>query len=88
MNRELNFLKELDNERNKTYYARIAILDREEKIIKMIEGEVQDGSSISINGNSAVRRTCNLTLIAKNETNDLKNINHYLSINKKIKISV
>ena len=88
MNRELNFLKELDNERNKTYYARIAILDRDEKIIKMIEGEVQDGSSISINGNSAVRRTCNLTLIAKNETNDLKNINHYLSINKKIKISV
>ena len=82
------FLKALDNERNKFYYARIIVLDKLEKPIKSIEGRVQQGSSISINGNSSVRRTCNITLIADEVENDLTNIENFLSINKKIKIAV
>ena len=82
------FLKALDNEKNKFYYARIIILDKLDKPIKSIEGRVQQGSSISINGNSNVRRTCNITLIADEKENDLTNIENFLSVNKKIKIAV
>ena len=83
-----DFLKTLDNERNKFYYARIIVLDKLDKQIKSIEGRIQQGSSISINGNSNVRRTCNITLIADKTENDLTNIENFLSINKKIKIAV
>ena len=82
------FLKALDNERNKFYYARIIVLDKLDKPIKSIEGRVQQGSSISINGSSSVRRTCNITLIAEEAENDLTNIENFLSINKKIKLAV
>lgn len=82
------FLKAIDNERDKFYYARIIILDKFEKPIKSIEGRVQQGSSISLNGNSSVRRTCNISLIAEEIENDLTNIENFLSVNKKIKIAV
>lgn len=82
------FLKALDNERNKFYYARIIVLDKLDKPVKSIEGRVQRGSSISINGSSSVRRTCNISLIAEEAANDLTNIENFLSINKKIKIAV
>ena len=82
------FLKTLDGDRNKFYYARIIILDKFDKPIKSIEGRVQQGSSISINGDSSVRRTCNISLIAEEAENDLTNIENFLSINRKIKIAV
>ena len=89
MNRdESTFLKSVDNDRNKVYYARIAILDKLEKPIKSIEGRVQEGSSLSINGSSSMRRTCTLNLIAEEDENDLTNIDNYLSINKKIKLEI
>ena len=77
------FLKALDGDRNKFYYARIIILDKLDKPIKSIEGRVQQGSSISINGDSSVRRTCNISLIAEEAENDLTNIENFLSINRK-----
>lgn len=84
----ISLLKDLDNERNKFYYVRIIVLDNEERIIKSIEGRVQQGSSISINGDSGMRRTCNISLIADEAENDLTDIDNFLSINKKIKIAV
>ena len=81
------YLKELDLNRNKIYFVKISILDRNERVIKTIEGRTQQGSSISINGNSNVRRTCNLTVIADPYQNDLTDIDNFLSINKKIKIA-
>ena len=85
---DATFLKALDTERNKSYYARIVVLDKLDKPIKSIEGRVQQGSSISINGNSSVRRTCNITLVAEEAENDLTNIENFLSVNKKIKIAI
>lgn len=82
------FFKSLDNERNRFYYARILILDKYERTIKSIEGRVQQGSSISINGDSSIRRTCTLNLVAEDAENDLTNIENFLSVNKKIKIAV
>jgi len=82
------FLKTLDGERNKFYYARIIVLDKLDRPIKSIEGRVLDGSSISINGSSSVRRTCTISVLAQEADNDLTNIENFLSINKKIKIAV
>ena len=81
-----NRLDRLDRQKNIFYYARVVILDKDENPIQTVEGRVQPGSSISINGSSSVRRTCNITLIADEEKNDLTDMDNLLSINKKIKI--
>jgi hypothetical protein len=45
-------------------FARITLLNQNEMPIEYIEGRVTAGS-INIDGNSALRRTCNLTMILK-----------------------
>lgn len=86
---DTSFLKSLDNERNKVYYARIIVLDKYDKPIKSIEGRVlTNGPSLSLNGTSSIRRTCNISLVADRSQNDLTNIENFLSINKKIKIVI
>ena len=86
--KDANFLKALDEDRNKIYHVHITVLDNLNKAIKTIEGEVLPGSSITIDGTSNMRRTCNITFIATKEENDLTDINNLLSINKKIKIVI
>jgi len=84
--KDKDFLRALDNYNNKFFWVKIEILNSDDTPIKCIEGRVQPGSSINLNGDSSVRRTCNLTLIADEEENDLTDINNLLSANKKIKI--
>ena len=82
------FLKELDMQNLQNYYAKVLVLDFQEKPIQEITGRITAGS-ININGDSSIRRTCNLTfLVNKDDKNDLTNINHLLSINKKIKVFI
>ena len=57
------FLKELDNFNSREIYARITALTSNELPIEMIEGRIT-GGSINIDGASAVRRTCSLSLVA------------------------
>ena len=71
-----DFLLELDKYRNKVIYARITSLKFDESPRESIEGRVTQGS-INLDGDSAVRRTCSLTLVAnefnyQNAKNDLK----------------
>ncbi len=84
--KDKDFLRALDNENNKFYWVKIEVLDMNEHPVRKIEGKVQTGSSISINGDSAVRRTCNISFIAEDNENDLTNVDNLLSINKRIKI--
>ena len=58
------FLYELDQARHKEIYAKIISLDKDENPVEEIEGRVTAGS-INIDGNSAVRRTCSLSMVAK-----------------------
>ena len=58
------FLLALDKEKNKTIYAKIIALNIEESPIESIEGRVTQGS-INIDGASAVRRSCSLTMVAQ-----------------------
>jgi hypothetical protein len=59
------FLQELDKVRQKEIYARISALTFNETPIETIEGRITAGS-INVDGKSAVRRTCSLTVLAEN----------------------
>ena len=78
-----DFLKQLDLVKNKETYIKIYNLNFDEQPREEIEGKVISGS-INIDGTSAVRRTCSLSIVA-----DEININNYLwSLNTKIKIKI
>jgi hypothetical protein len=78
-----DFLLELDKEKNKTIYARITALQFNETPVETIEGRVT-GGSISVDGSSALRRTCSLTLVAQNfQYND-----YYWGLNTKFKLEI
>lgn len=64
---DLNFLNELMNYRHREVYAKITLLTQNELPLQQIEGRVT-GGSISIDGNSALRRTCNFSLVLKNQS--------------------
>ena len=82
-----NFLKQVDLQKNKEQLAKITVLDWAENPIQDITGIVT-GGSLNIDGSSAVRRTCNLNIYIKDTENNITNINHFLSLNKKVKIEI
>ena len=59
------FLNDLFAQSNREIYARITTLTQKEQAIESIEGRVSSGS-INIDGSSIIRRSCSLTLVAKN----------------------
>ena len=73
-----DFLYELNQYQHKEIYARIISLNYDENPLEVIEGRITDGS-LNIDGNSSVRRTCNLSLVAK----DVNISNFYWSISNK-----
>ena len=82
-----SFLKSFDKLKVKEQYVKITILDFLEKPVQAIEGRVL-GGSINIDGNSSIRRTCNLSIIASEHENDLTNVDNLLSLKKKVKVEV
>lgn len=77
------FLLELDKHREREVYARVIALTFDEQPVETIEGQVTSGS-INIDGASAVRRTCSLSLVAK----DLNINDFYWGIKSKFKLEV
>lgn len=80
---DTEFLKQLDQYRHKTIYAKIISLTIEEFPREEITGKVVSGS-INVDGASAVRRTCSLSLIA----NDVNINSFYWGLNTKFKLSI
>ena len=78
-----NFLQSLDSKRQKTIYAKITTLTFDELPIDSVEGRVTQGS-INIDGASAIRRTCSLTMVAK----DIDYSNYIWSLNTKFKLEI
>lgn len=68
---------------NKSIFARIIALDRSEAPIEAITGRTTQGS-INIDGNSAVRRTCSLTLV----TDSFDYHDYYWAYKTKFKLEV
>jgi hypothetical protein len=78
-----DFLLQLDKEKNKIIHAKVTALTFNELPIESVEGRVTQGS-INVDGTSAVRRTCSLTMIAHNFDYQ----NYYWGINTKFKLEV
>lgn len=77
------FLRKLDRNNQREVYAKIISLNMDELPIEEISGKVSQGT-ISIDGTSAVRRTCSLTMVA-----DRVNINeYYWSFTTKFKLYI
>lgn len=83
MMNETEFLLELDNKTDRELYARITALTLEELPTETIEGRIT-GGSINLDGNSALRRTCNLTMVA----NEVNINDYYWGLHSKVKIEV
>ena len=78
-----DFLYELSQYKHKEKYARIISLSFNESPLEQIEGRVVSGS-INIDGNSILRRTCNLSLVAK----DINITDFYWGISNKFSLEI
>ena len=78
-----DFLLELDKYRNKIIYARITSLSFSERPKESIEGRVTQGS-INLDGASALRRSCSLTMVA----NSFDYSDYLWGLNTKFKLEI
>ena len=85
--KDASFLKQIDNLQYKEQYVQITILDFKENPVQEIQGRVTSGS-VSLNGDSSIRRTCNLTLLATENDIGYENADNLISINKKVNIEI
>ena len=85
--RDKNFLKTIDRISLKEEFAKITILNWQERPIEDIQGKVSSGT-LNINGSSSLRRTCNLTILIDENNSNITSIKNSLSINKKIKLDI
>lgn len=85
--KDSSFLQELSKHRLLEQYAKIIILNINEKPIQEVQGKIT-GGSLNLDGKSAIRRTGNISVYVEERTNDLTDIKHLFSINKKIKIEI
>ena len=86
--KDKDFLKEIDNMKIKEQFVKITILDFQERPIQDIQGKVISGN-INIDGKSSVRRTCNLNLIADDESAEKINApSNLISLNKKVEVKI
>jgi hypothetical protein len=77
------FLLKLDKSKNKTIYARVTALQFNESPVEQIEGRVT-GGSINLDGASALRRTCSLTIVAQ----EFNYSDYYWGLNTKFKLEI
>lgn len=85
--RDKNFLKTIDRISLKEEFAKITILNWQERPIDEIQGKVSSGT-LNINGSSSLRRTCNLTILIDENNSNITSVKNSLSINKKIKLDI
>jgi hypothetical protein len=78
-----DFLLKLDKSKNKTIFARITSLQFDETPVEAVEGRVTQGS-INIDGTSAVRRSCSLSIVAQ----DFDYNDYYWGLNTKFKLEI
>lgn len=77
------FLLKLDNHRHKEKFVKMVFLSFEEYPIAEVQGRIT-GGSVNVDGTSAVRRTCNFTMVAQDVNID----EYYWALNTKFKLYV
>ena len=80
---DTEFLKKLYKNSQKELYAKVVALNSFEEPVEEITGKITSGS-INVDGKSAVRRTCSLTMLAY----DIKLTDYYWGIKTKFNLSV
>ena len=78
-----HFLNEMAEQKQRDIYARIISLDINENPIEQIEGKITTGS-INIDGSSAVRRTCSLTMVSQ----EVNITDYYWGVKTKFKLEI
>lgn len=81
--RDKDFLLSLIKNKNKNIQIKLTALDFNENPIEFIEGRAT-GGSINVDGNSAVRRSCSISLVSQN----LKLNNFLWALNTKFKLEI
>ena len=77
------FLNKMAEQKQRNIYARIISLDINENPIEQIEGKITTGS-INIDGSSAVRRTCSLTMVSQ----EVNITDYYWGVKTKFKLEI
>lgn len=86
--RDKPFLLKLNRHKIKIYYAKIRILNfQTEETICEFQGKVV-GGNMNVAANSPVRRTGSLQILFDNTTSDITNVSNFISIDKKISLSI
>lgn len=76
------FLQQLDSLHIKQQFVKITVLNWKEEPLEQIQGIAISGS-VNLDGSSSMRRTATLSLFAEQKDNNLANVDHLFSINKK-----
>lgn len=85
--KDKDFLKIVDSLKIKEQFVKITLLNWDEEPLTEIQGKVTSGN-LNLDGNSAMRRTCNLSTFIPEEEIDFNNLNTEFSLNKKIFLEV
>ena len=78
-----DFLSQICQQQHRETFAKIIALTFDEYPVETLEGKITTGS-INVDGNSAVRRTCNLTVVFQ----DIKIHDYYWGIKTKIRLYI
>ena len=78
------FLKQLFNQNLRELWVKIISLDFEENPLEEIQGKISSGGNINVDGSSAVRRTCSLTMVTQNTSIT----EYYWALESKFKLEV
>lgn len=82
-----DFLKKIDEELILVQSVKIILLNWKEQPIQSIQGRIT-GGTISNNGDSAIRRTCNLSTFVEDDKYNYKTLDSIFSLNKKVQIEI
>lgn len=81
------FLLQIDNMQEKEQFVKITVLDKKEKPIRAIEGQVTSGN-LNINGSSAIRRNGSISFVVTNEEEDTPFLQNLFFFNNRIKLEI
>lgn len=78
----------VDRQKLQNQFLKLTLLDWDENPLEEIQG-IATGGTISLNGSSAIRRTCSLTMTVKDvSTGKITDTKNLISINKKVFIEI
>ena len=82
-----NFLQQIDTSNIQELHSRLNIKNFNNEFVGSIEGKAT-GGNLSINGNSAVRRTGNISMVIDDSLYNITSVDNLISINKYVELEI